>query len=200
MDKTVDQLYTDAIALVKEATGLTLVIRGDENGPKPQGEYASLLLLNHLQRGMDAVVYSVIPDETPYFAFAGYPTATPFNDAPFTPDEPVDTGEVNVLVSGNLDFTFSLQFYRGDDPLEHGRKMFRYPQTPWGADFLTSLPLVVKSISNPASTNYEVGEKWIKRSTQQLVLVASSEESRTMGVIHEASVITNKDETHTVTK
>lgn len=200
MDKTVDSLYDDAIALVQEATGLALVIRGDENGPQPTGEYASLLLIAQQQKGLDAVVYSEIPITDQFFGFDGNPLSTPFNSEPFTPDEVAEVEEVSVLVSSDIFFTFSLQFFRGSSPMEHSRKMFKFAQTPWGADWLTSRPFVLKAISDPTSTNYEAGKKWIKRSSQQMVLAASSEETRTYGVIKEVSVVINKDETHTVTK
>jgi hypothetical protein len=189
MDKTVDQLYTDVVGVIKDATGLELVIRGDENASQPRGDYASILLMTEEQQGLSAVVYG---GNTFTFGFEGG-AGLPFDSAPFQDTE--EETDVGTVVSATVYYVFSLQIYRTSSPMDLMRRVKRYSQTPWGSEKLGTLAISLVSVSDGTQTNYEVGKKWIKRASAQLVFGASSEDYRVINGVEEIDLIINNEET-----
>jgi len=191
-DKTTDQIYTDLIALVKDATGLSLVIRGDENAPKPNVQYASLLLVNQEQVGLDSKEFQLIPDDLSAYAMGFDATGQSF-DYGVLYDSGRDVREsVAEIVRGNIRMDFSLQIFRESEtlgtPMEIARNIFRYSQTNAGYEMLSSLGMVLVGTTLPLHNDYEQGEKWIERSSQTLTVLVSSEEISDVGIINKVAL------------
>jgi len=165
LNKTIDQLHIDVIELVKRATGVALVIRSHENGQKPRGEYASILLLNALPIGLNATVLE---------------------------DEDV-TDELTERVQGNVAYTFSVQFYRGE-PMSRASILSAFSQTSAGSEWLLLQNIAMNSVSTPLDSSYSHAEKWIKRCTLNLTLIAGTELTAPLSTIGEVTVVVNDEE------
>jgi len=184
MHKTVEQLHVDLIALIKDATTIPTVVRGNDNSPEENGVYASILLINAAQSGMPALFFE---RETE----SGIPGSDP--EAPVDPE-----AQVKISASTNDEAVFSLQIYRDTDPFEQVRSLRRYLATPWGKEFLSKKGIIVKQISDPIDTDYLVGVAWVRRISLQITLGFSAVESRIVSTIVEIGLEVNGEEQGTV--
>lgn len=193
MDKTVEQIYTDVVELVKNATGLETVIRGNQDGPQPTGEYASVLLTGQTQVGIDSEVTR--DAKFAVFSFEGSDGVS-FDLASFDTNTGVPV-EVDVTANGTNAFTFSIQFFRGT-PQELARRLTRYHMTAWGQDDLYARKIVIQSVSDPLDTSYKISQKWVQRASIQMVVYASSEWTKRLSVIGEVDLVVNKEESFNI--
>lgn len=174
MDKTVDKFFEDAIAIIKAATGLTVVIRGDQDAPAPTGEYASVTLIEEDTEGIHATEFNLHEEEE---------------------GDPVS---IDVISHGISVAAFSVQFFRGTGPMERARKLRNYASTPWGRELLQQKAVSLRSASSATRTDYQIAQKWIPRVSMQIVLAASSEAVNTVPIIGEVELTVNGAETHVV--
>lgn len=168
MDKTADQIYTDVIAFLKASTGIPKVIRGDEDGTQPKGEYASVLIIDEDQIGLASRFY--------------------------TTDASVEDYQlVEHVVASNV-YIISVQVYRGT-PRERVRKIGMWSQSSVGQLFFQDNDLVINNISNPIDTSYPIGAKTIKRFSFQMEVHACSKSEYVINQIEEAELVINSNET-----
>lgn len=173
MDKTVSQIYQDAANIIEKATGVTEIVIGNDNGPQPNGEYASIMLIRTDNPGIDATKYNSIEgDET----------------------------KVEEFVTGNLIYDFSVQFYRGDAPMDRARELFRYKQTSAGQEYLSTLYVTMHNVTSPRNTDYSIGAKWIERATMELELGASAELTNEVNTIGTITITINNEKTIIITE
>ncbi len=168
MDKTVNILYEDVIALLKAATGIpdAKVMRGDQNIPKLTGEYISVLHMGESQEGL---------------AFTT-----------FTRSEDLEPHQLHENNAANLVHVFSIQAFRGQ-PMERLRKLAMFTQSSVGSEFMFTKGVVLRVPSEPTNTNYVIGENWINRAAIQISIGAMAKTQHTINKIEEVEVTVNQD-------
>lgn len=189
MDKTVDELYNDVVAVVKAATGIDAVIRGNQNAPQPNDTYVSVFLIDQSQEGIDAILCK----DPAVFAFDGIGDG--FDQSSFENEGLAP--QVYARAAGSNTFTFSVQFFRGI-PMESARRLSRYPLRPLGQEDLNARQIVLRSLSDPLDTSYQVARNWVERASINIVVAAASEFTDKVNVIGEVDLVVNKDETYNI--
>lgn len=129
---------------VSQASGLdsSLVIPGNDNNPRPNTTYASVLLINTVGRGIDSTQYKNT--------------------------EGSDTqSDANVV--GTRHATFSVQFYR-NGAQDRAHTLLQYPATPLGAQMLDANDMAWVEASDVRKIDSIVSERYNERAAVDITV------------------------------
>jgi len=144
-DKSIDAVLTDIIA-VMHATGTSVVIRGDDGGLQPDGEYASISILMAETAGLPATTYQ---------------------------DPGASSTELNMLVHTAEKLKVSTQFYRAE-AFQRAREFAVRLRSPVITELLQKIGLTIVIASDLRDTSYEVAERRVRRCSFEMVVETSA--------------------------
>lgn len=155
---------------VAQAVGMPSdhVIPGNDNNPAPNDFYATVLLMDIADDGIDAMIQS--------------PGALP------------DT--VDFTIRGSRIMPFSVQFYRvsGEfNPYDAARQLKQYAATPFGVQLLNDLGLVWSKASDIRKIPKVMGDQWEERANVDIYFRMSEYETQTVATIESAEINVQND-------
>ena len=154
---TQQELERNVRLFVSEASGIdsSLVIPGNDNNPRPNVPYSTVLLINTEGRGID---------DTNYYNNAG------------------DETKADAMVKGTRHAIFSVQFYR-TGAQDRAHTLLQYPATPLGAQSLHLKELTWVIASDVRKADALVSERYNERAAVDITVCYTCELTQTVNKI-----------------